>query len=65
MAKDETHLLNDTAVKRFSVSCSGAWIHSSFLGAWVKLSFAFASMHNAFEMALELWLQTFGYYLAL
>lgn len=65
MAKDETHLVNDRAVKRYSISCSGAWICSSFLGAQVKLSFGFASMHNAFEMALVLQLQTFGYHLAL
>lgn len=51
MAKDETHLVNDRAVKRFSVSYSGAWTHSSFLGARVKPTFAFASMHNVFEMA--------------
>lgn len=54
MAKDETHLVNDRAVKRFSVSYTAAWIHSSFLGARVKLSFAFAFMHNVFEMDLEL-----------
>lgn len=54
MAKDETHLVNDTAVKRFSISHSGAWIHSSYLGARVKVNFAFASMHNVFEMSLEL-----------
>lgn len=65
MAKDETHFVNDRAVKRFSVSYSGAWIHSSFLGARVK--FAVASMHNAFELALncDCKLLVIGYYLAL
>lgn len=65
MAKEEICLVNDRTVKRFSVSYSGPWIHSSFLGARVKLSFAFASVHNASEMALEMWLQASGYYLAL
>lgn len=54
MAKDETHLVNDRDVKRFSVSYSGAWIHGSFFSTRAKLSFSFASMHNAFEMVLEL-----------
>lgn len=54
MAKDEICLVNDRTVKRFSVSYSGPWFHSSFLGARVKLSFAFASVHNASKMALEM-----------
>lgn len=43
MPKDETYLVNGRTIKRSSVSYSGTWMYSSFLGARVKLSVAFAS----------------------